>query len=334
MEGLAYINGDFVPLHDAKVSILDRGFRYGEGLFETICVHEGKAIFLKEHFERLQNSAEALGLKLPVNFEQVAKITEKLTRPVRNKSPLDDRMEMPKAIPISNGVKNGILNIYLTKTDEKGRGNNFVIVVKDEIRYKESDYKKGYTAIISSVRIDSSLSINSHKTLSFLPHILAKKEAKEKGADEAILLNTDGFVLEGTTRNIFMVKGSKLITPPVKSGILPGITRAKILQIAPTVGLKVEEKLIEPDFLKSCDEVFLTSSLIEVMPVVKLYDTARNRRAKPPALFKMRDKNPEPIVVLGRTQRGAWVNINNGKPGKYAVILRERYRELVCYPVV
>jgi len=307
MEGLAYINGEFVALRDAKISILDHGFRYGEGLFETICLEKSRAIFLKEHFERLQNSAEALDLKLPLNFKQITETTEKLIQ--------------------DSGIDKGVLNIYLTET-------NFIIVVKDETRYKESDYKKGYTAIISSVRIDSSLSINSHKTLSFLPHILAKKEAKEKGADEAILLNTDGFVLEGTTRNIFMVKGSKLITPPVKSGILPGITRAKILQIAPTVGLKVEEKLIEPDFLKSCDEVFLTSSLIEVMPVVKLYDTARNRRAKPPALFKMRDKNPEPIVVLGRTQRGAWVNINNGKPGKYAVILRERYRELVCYPVV
>ncbi|MDD5455126.1 MAG: aminotransferase class IV, partial [Candidatus Ratteibacteria bacterium] len=127
------------------------------------------------------------------------------------------------------------------------------------------------------------------------------------------LLNTKGFVLETTTRNIFMVKGSKLITPPVDSGILPGITRAKILEIAPTVGLKVEEKLVKPDFLKSCDEVFLTSSLIEVMPIVKmkLHNASNNRGAKP------------------RTQRGAWVDIGNGKPGQYAVVLREKYRELI-----
>ena len=188
-----------------------------------------------------------------------------------------------------------VLNIYLTATDEANKKTNLIIVVKDEIRYKESDYKKGYTAIISSIRIDSLLSINSHKTLSFLPHILAKKEAKDKGVDEAILLNTDGYVLEGTTRNIFMLKGDKLITPPVGSGILPGITRAKILQFAPSVGLKIEEKLVNVDFLKSSDEVLLTSSLIEVMPVVKVDNTL----------------------------------INNGKIGQYAVILREKYRELI-----
>ena len=300
MKGLAYINGNFVPLKDAKISILDRGFRYGEGLFETICIDKGKAIFLKEHFERLKNSAKALDLKLSVNLEQVEQITKKLIK--------------------DSSINKGLVNVYLTKTDEEERNTNFIIVVKDEIRYKESDYKKGYTAIISSIRIDSSLSINSHKTLSFLPHILAKKETSQKGADEAILLSTDGFVLEGTTSNIFMIKGDNLITPPVDSGILPGITRAKILQLAPSVGLKPEEKLVHPvrnrsplgdrtempkaipisngvnvDFLKSCDEVFLTSSLIEVMPVVKI------------------DNTP----------------INNGKIGRYAVVLRGKYRKMV-----
>ncbi len=275
MKGLAYINGNFSPLQDAKISILDRGFRYGEGLFETVCIKEGKAIFLKEHFERLKNSAKALNLNLPLDLKQVTQITEKLIR--------------------DSSLEKGVLNIYLTATDEAGIKTNLVIVVKDEIRYKESDYKKGFTAIISSIRIDSSLPINSHKTLSFLPHILAKKEAKEKGADDAILLNTKGFVLETTTRNIFMVKGNKIITPPIGSGILPGITRAKILQLAPSLGLKVEEILLKADFLKSFDEVFLTSSLIEVMPVVKI------------------DNTP----------------INNGKVGQYAVILREKYRELI-----
>ena len=274
MKGLAYINGNFVSLKDAKVSILDRGFRYGEGIFETICIEKGKAIFLKEHFERLKNSAKALNLNLPIDFPQVAKITEKLLR--------------------DSSLGKGVLNIYLTSTDEADRKTNLVIVVKDENHYKESDYEKGFTAIISSIRIDSSLSINAHKTLSFLPHILAQKEAKEKGADEAILLNTDGFVLESTTRNVFMVKGDKLITPPVGSGILPGITRAKILQIASSVGLKPEEKLVKPDFLKSSDEILLTSSLIEIMPVVKVDNTL----------------------------------INNGKIGRYAVILREKYREM------
>lgn len=275
LKGIAYINGNFFALRDAKVSILDRGFRYGEGLFETLCIEEGKAIFLKEHLERFKNSAKALDLELPIDLKQIPEITEKLIK--------------------DSTVTKGVLNIYLTKTDEVDRKTNFIIAVKDEIRYKESDYEKGYTAIISSMRIDSTLSINSHKTLSFLPHILAKKEAKDKGADEAILLNTDGFVLEGSTSNIFMIKGDSLITPPVGSGILPGITRAKILQIASTVGLKVEEKLINVDFLKSCDEVLITSSLIEIMPVVKEDNTL----------------------------------INNGKPGKYAVVLRERYREMV-----
>lgn len=275
MKGLAYINGDFVPIGDAKISILDRGFRYGEGLFETICIEEGNPIFLKEHFERLKNSAKALNLKLPVGFEQVTQITKKLIQ--------------------DSSLEKGVLNIYLTATDEEERETNFIIVVKDEVRYKESDYEKGYTAIISSIRIDSSLATNSHKTLSFLPHILAKKEAKEKGADEAILLDAEGYVLEGTTRNIFMVKGDKLITALVGSGILPGITRAKILQIAPAVGLKVEEKLVDVDFLKSCDEVFLTSSLIGVMSVVRI------------------DETP----------------IGNGKVGKYTVMLRQKYREIV-----
>ena len=302
MKGIAYINGNFVPLKDAKVSILDRGFRYGEGLFETVCIEEGKAIFLKEHFERLRNSAKALNLNLPLNFEQVAKIIDKLLR--------------------DSSLGKGVLNIYLTATDEADRKTNFIITVKDEIRYKESDYKKGFTAIISSIRIDSSLSINSHKTLSFLPHILAKKEVKEKGVDEAILLNTDGFVLEGTTRNIFMVKGDKLITPPIGSGILPGITRAKILQIAPSLGLKVEEKLVKADFLKFSDEVLLTSSLIEVMPVVKVDNTLIGHyKTITPDDFSS-PKGEVEIKPRGLSAKRRII-------GQYAVILREKYKELI-----
>ncbi len=128
MKGIAYINGNFTPLSDAKISILDRGFRYGEGLFETVCIEEGKAIFLKEHFERLKNSAKALNLNLPLDLKQVAEITEKLIK--------------------DSSLEKGVLNIYLTATDEADKKTNFIIVVKDEIRYKESDYKRGFTAII------------------------------------------------------------------------------------------------------------------------------------------------------------------------------------------
>ncbi|HIE44271.1 MAG TPA: hypothetical protein EYP78_05710, partial [Candidatus Omnitrophica bacterium] len=213
-------------------------------------------------------------LHLPVEFEQIEKISDELIK--------------------NSGMRNGILNIYLTSTDEPKRETNLLLVVKDEIPYKESDYKKGYKTIISSIRIDSSLSMNSHKTISFLPHILAKREALQRGADDAICLSTEGFVLEGSMSNIFMVKEDTLLTPPVGSGLLPGITRGKILEIAPSVGLKITEKLVNVDFLKSANELFLTSSLMEVMPIVKVDN----------------------------------VLINEGKVGRYAVLLREKYRKL------
>lgn len=275
VKGLSYLNGNFLPLHDAKISILDRGFRYGEGLFETLRIYEGRVAFLKEHFERLKNSSKILNFDFSVDFEELTKITCEL---IQNSS-----------------VKNGVLNIYLSTTDEENKKMNFIVTVKDGIPYNEDIYKIGYKTIISSVKIDSSLSINSHKTLSFYPHILAKREAVQKGADDAICLNTEGFVLEGSMSNIFMIKGDTLITPPLGSGILPGITRKKILEIAPSVGLKAVEKLVKVDFLKSSDEIFLTTSLMEVMPVVSVDD----------------------------------VLINKEKVGYYSVLLRKKYRDLV-----
>ncbi|MCD6521412.1 aminotransferase class IV family protein [Candidatus Calescamantes bacterium] len=229
-------NGKFHPYEEIRVFVEDPAFLYGEGLFETIKVIDGGPCFLEEHWERLSSSA--LRLSIPLRFEK------------------EEVKEAVKELIKRNSIREGVLHFYLTPI-------SLYLSVKPSLPYGDRD---AFRAIISSFRRNEFSPLTRHKVMNFYENRLARREAEEKGYDEAILLNTRGEVAEGAYSNIFIVKNGILLTPPVESGALPGIVRKKVLEIAEREGIKVKEAKLHLEDLKQCEEIFFTSSLAGVMP--------------------------------------------------------------------
>lgn len=250
-----YLNGSLVPKEEAKVSVFDRGFLYGDSVFETIRIYDGKPFLIDEHITRLLNGLKALRFqKLPAGL----------------------KVHSEKVIE-ANKVKNGVLRIAVTRGELTSgiapsacKEPTVVITAREGMPYNEGLYERGFKAIIPSVRKDSRSPLCKVKSANFLTHILAKGEATDAGVDEAVMLNYDGLVTEATVSNIFLVKGKTLFTPSLESGILPGVTRKVVLEMAEKMGLEVAECEIRPEELYGADEAFLTNSLMEVMPLVEV----------------------------------------------------------------
>ena len=252
---LVWINDRLVDAKRAHISVSDRGFLYGDGIFETMRSYAGVVFKLDKHIDRLFRSLKVLRIRKPYNRETIKDIVYKCLK--------------------ANNLKNAYAKIIITR-GEGGLGIGYdgvvgptAIVTTREIReYPAWMHRKGIrAAVIRGIRQNEMSPVSGVKSLNFLGYILARREAIDNKADEAILLNTDGLVTEGATSNIFLVKGNALITPSVNSGILPGITRAVVIDIAERLRLKVKEKRVYYKELFSADEVFLTNSLIEVLPV-------------------------------------------------------------------
>lgn len=250
-----FINGSLVPKEDAKVSVFDRGFLYGDGVFETVRIYNGIPFMLDEHMERL-----IAGLKI-LRFQKL---------------PAGIKVYASRLIE-ANKVMNGVLRIAVSRGDLTSgidpsacKEPTVVITAKEGAPYAEELYKKGFRAIIAGIRKDGGSPLCRIKSANFLTHILAKGEATEAGVDEAIMLNYEGFVTEATVSNLFIVKSNELVTASVESGILPGIVRRYVISLAVKMGLSVSERYVKPDDLYSADEAFLTNSLMEVMPLVEV----------------------------------------------------------------
>ena len=229
----AYVNGRFVPEAQATVSIFDRGFLYGDGVFETMRVYGGRVFRAAEHMERLFAGLRALGIESVFSPEELRAVCRVLT-------------EM-------NDVQDGVARVYRTR-------DSTVITARANPLAARS-----LTAIVSAVRVDSHLS--QYKTANRLPYILAQEQAASEGADEAVLLNSAGRVVEFATSNLFVVKAGRLFTPPLADGALPGITRRAVLTIAAAQQIPVSETGFGPEFLETADEVFATNSLVEIAAV-------------------------------------------------------------------
>ncbi len=257
-EPLVYINGELVPKSQAKISVFDHGFLYGDGVFESILVTNGVAFKLKEHIDRLYDSAKAICLDIPMSKEEMIKTVVDVIR--------------------VNGFRDAYVRLIVTRgvgdlgLDPRKCQRPTVIIIVDKIKlYGEEALNKGLTAIISSVRRDR-VDATTHevKSMNYLNNILAKLEANAVGADEAIMLDDRGFVSEGTADNVFIVKNGVIYTPPRASGALPGITRARVMRLAEELGYKVVEKDITPAELWTADEVFLTGTAAGIVPVTKI----------------------------------------------------------------
>ena len=253
-----WINGKLFDKHEAKISVYDHGFLYGDGVFEGIRVYEGKVFKLKEHIDRLFCSAKAILVRLPMSH---AAITEAVLETCRRNKIRDGYIRLL----VTRGVGSLGLNPYKCKTPS-------VIVIADRIQlYPPEFYAKGLTIITVPTTRNLHSALNpAIKSLNYLNNILAKIEAINGGCEEAVMLNAEGYVSECTGDNIFIVKNSHLHTPPLYAGALYGITRGVVMELAREAGLPVSETNLTRYDLFNADEFFLTGTGAEVIPVVKI----------------------------------------------------------------
>ena len=257
MKTKVWVTDKFVAEGDARVSVFDRGFMYGDGVFETMRSYAGIVFKLDEHISRLYTSLRVLGIRPPHAKERMKAIVNRSLK--------------------VNSLKSAYIKIVVTRGEGRfGIGYkdafkpNVVVVAKNFDGYPGWMFEKGISAEVAGIRQNDQSVLSRVKSLNFLGYILARFEAKDMGYDEAILENTSGHVAEAATSNIFLVKKDTLVTPSVLSGILPGIARATVIGIARKIGMPVKEKTVLRKDLLNADEVFLTNSLAEILPVTKI----------------------------------------------------------------
>jgi len=254
-----YVDGEWLPKSRASVSVFDHGLLYGDGVFEGIRVYDGVIFQFKEHLDRLYSSAKSIRLQIPL-------APDELTRAV---------VETLK----KNGLKEAYIRLVVTRgvgdlgVDPRKCKKASVIIITEHVdpAYGAVAREKGISAIISSVRRDM-VDATSHeiKSLNYLNSVLAKIEAIDAGAEDALMLDRNGFVSEATTTNLFIVKDSEISTPPSSAGILPGVTRKRIMKLARELGNGIMEKELTPYDVTNADEAFLTGTLGEIVPLVKV----------------------------------------------------------------
>lgn len=254
-----YINGKFYEKKDAKISVFDHGFLYGDGVFEGIRSYNRLVFKLKEHIDRLFESAQSICLEIPLTKEQLIKAVRATLR--------------------VNKLNNAYIRLIISRGEgdlgldpRKCKGNASVVIISDRIAlYPEKLYKEGMEIITVPTIRNLPEALNPQiKSLNYLNNILAKIEAINCGYEEAIMLDSLGYVAECTGDNIFIVKRNELYTPPQCMGTLRGITRDTILEIASKKGIAVHEHVITRHEVYIADECFLTGTAAEVIPVVKV----------------------------------------------------------------
>ena len=251
-ESLIYINGNLVLESEAKISVFDHGFLYGDGAFEGIRAYKGVVFKLREHIERLYDSAKFLKIEIPMSKEE---LIEAILETIRKNGLTDCYIR----VVVTRGV--GDLGL-----DPRKCGKPSIIIIAKPMGPLLG--KKAVSLMISSVRRDGVDATNHQaKSLNYLNSILAKLEAISAGADDAIMLDNRGFVSEATGENVFIVKNGKIMTPPPTSGVLLGITRNCIIELARKLGYEVIERELTPFELITADEVFLTGTAAEIVPV-------------------------------------------------------------------
>ena len=254
-ELFVYIDGEYYPKSQAKISVYDHGLLYGDGVFEGIRAYNGVVFKLKEHIDRLYRSAHAIMLQIPVSKEEMIKIVLETLR--------------------RNQLKDAYIRLVVTRgvgdlgLDPRKCQKPTIIVITDTIALHKGEAKeKGITAMLTWVKRDP-VDATTHeiKSLNYLNSILAKIEANINGVDEAICLDKNGYICEGAAENIFIVKNGRIYTPPNYTGALPGITAEAVKELAKSLGYEVVEKNITPYELFTADEVFFTGTAAEIVPV-------------------------------------------------------------------
>jgi branched-chain amino acid aminotransferase len=253
-----FVSGKLYDKENAKISVYDHGLLYGDGVFEGIRSYGGKVFRLREHLDRLWNSAKAICLKIPMTPEEMSKA-------------IYDTLA-------ANDIRDGYIRLVVTRgagtlgLDPNRCGDPQVIVITDHIAlYPQEFYENGLSLVTASTIRNHSAALSPRiKSLNYLNNILAKIEGLQAGCVEALMLNTKGEVAECTGDNIFIVRGGDILTPPTDAGILEGITREAVIELARSEGLAVHEVGLTRHDIFVANECFLTGTAAEVVPVVQL----------------------------------------------------------------
>jgi branched-chain amino acid aminotransferase len=250
-----YIDGEFYPKSQAKISVYDHGFLYGDGVFEGIREYNGVVFKLKEHVDRLYHSAHAIMLQIPLTKEEMVKAVVETLR--KNKM---------KDAYIRLIVSRGIGDLGL---DPRKCPKPTIIIITDTINIKAGNAKEtGITTMFSWVRRNP-VDATTHeiKSLNYLNSILAKIEANACGVDEALCLESNGYIAEGVGENVFIVKNGEILSPPTSTGALAGITADVVVELAAKLGLKLTVTNLTPFMLFTSDEAFFTGTAMEMVPI-------------------------------------------------------------------
>jgi branched-chain amino acid aminotransferase len=279
-----YIAGKFVPQDDAKISVFDHGLLYGDGVFEGLRSYGGKVFRLKEHIKRLYESAQAIWLKIPMSQGEMCDAVNEAVR--------------------INKIGDGYIRLVVTRgvgtlgLDPNRCSNPQVIIIADTISlYPPELYEKGLEIVTVSVQRMNPAALNPRiKSLNYLNNILAKIEGLQAGCIEALMLNHKGEVAECTGDNVFLVRGGVLMTPPLEAGILAGVTRDAVIEIARKAGIEVREMPLTKHDVYIADECFLTGTAAEVVPVVKV-DSRTIGTGKPGPMTRDLEKRFKKLTV-------------------------------------
>jgi branched-subunit amino acid aminotransferase/4-amino-4-deoxychorismate lyase len=252
MEPYIYLNGMVMPVSDAKISPLDRGFLYGDGLFETMRSYGGGIHLLQRHLVRLQNGCSFLGIGLPPDSELIDAL---------------------RAVVSANGAGDMVLRLTVTRgtggsaLDSSASDEPLILIVPRPTPTRDDQPERMITLNVRKVRSGFGVTL---KSLNYLPVVVAAKELQAAGVREGVMLTEDNWVAEGTVSNIFSLLDGELFTPPLDLGVLPGITRNRVMELAKGEGIVVHEERFTAEELGMSDECFYTSSVREIVPVNKL----------------------------------------------------------------
>ena len=266
---ICWIDETIKPAHEAAISVFDHGLLYGDGIFEGLRFYQGKTFMLEAHLQRLQASADAIGLELPYCLLEISQAIEQLIDAYSSDSGY-----------LRLVVTRGVGNLGL---DPRKCSRPSLFIIADQIAVMDvSEQGQGVSLHVTETRRTPACCLDPKiKGLNYLNNILARIEATRAGMDEALMLNLEGYVCEGSVDNLFIVNNGELLTPPLEDGMLDGITRAVVIDVAARAGIPCRETSLRVKDLQQADECFLTGTGAELIPVRQIGDHVFEAAASP-----------------------------------------------------
>ena len=253
---LAFLNGQLIPESEATVSVLDRSFLYGDGLFETIRIHRGQPFCWRRHWDRLALGSRSLDLRIPLPESALRETSQELIH--------------------RNGCEEGVLRLHLSRGvgrrgySPAGAESPTLVLTTHPAPEADPTRPRRWRLVTSAWPLPAFSPLTPLKTANKLIAVMARAEAEAVGMDEALMLNPAGHVVEGTASNVFWIDGGRLCTPPLTAGALAGITRGLVLELARDLDVPVDEPQVEPGVLQRSDGLFMTLSSLGLVPVTEL----------------------------------------------------------------